>query len=183
MSKTVLIPLAEGFEEIEAVTLIDVLRRAKLDVVVVSIANENVMGAHNLLIKSDALLINISDLPDAIVLPGGMPGAENLKNSDLLIDLIKKANDQGRLIAAICAAPSLVLSLSGVLDNKRATCYPGFQENFPSSVKFSENSVVVDGNIITSRGPGTAMEFALEIVSNLCGDSTSESLKREMIVN
>ena len=180
--KKVMIPLAEGFEEIEAVTNIDVLRRAGLEVITAGVEKKEVEGDHGLKIEADLLLdeVEINEL-DAIVLPGGMPGADNLKNSDKLLWLISELDDREGLIAAICAAP-MVLDKAGVIKDKNATSYPGFGEKMPSC-NYHEERVVRDHNVITGRGPGVAMEFALEVVRYLIGHEKVDELKEAMITN
>ena len=180
MSK-VLIPLASGFEEIEAVTNIDVLRRASIEVVTISLNSLDVKGDHGIPIIADQRIdqIEIDDF-DAIVLPGGMPGAGNLRDNQKILDFVRKINEEGGLVAAVCAAP-IVLEAAGILEGKNATSYPGFGEEMPSC-NYKEERVVKDGNIITARGPGVALEFALEIVKYLKSESDAEELREAMIV-
>ncbi len=182
MSKTVLIVLAEGFEEIEAVTVIDVLRRADLEVVAAGVGKKEVTGAHGISVKADILIEAYRGDPDALVLPGGMPGAENLRGSEVLAKILEKAKDDGKWIGAICAAPAVVLSPMGVLDGKRATCYPGYEGQLSSKVHFTMDRVVTDGFVVTSRGPGTAIEFALELVSRLVGPEKAAKLSSQLLV-
>ena len=182
MSKKILVLLAEGFEEIEAVTIIDVLRRAELDVTVAGVGGKSITGAHRLTIQADILIHQYQGIPDAIILPGGMPGAQHLADSKEVQDLIKKTSQSQKIVGAICAAPALALSKAGVLAGKRATCYPGFEQHFPDTVQQSTDRVVIDGNIITSRGPGTALEFALALVEKLAGPQTAAALQKGMLV-
>lgn len=178
----VYVHLADGFEEIEALTVIDVLRRAGIDVQAVSVTGKReVVGAHNIKVVSD-LLFEDADYSKAemIILPGGMPGTVNLEKHEGLKDKILEFQDKGKWLAAICAAPSILGKL-GLLRGKTATCYPGF-EKYLSGAKTGENPVVVSGNVITSRGPGTAMYFALEIVRIIKGEGMSGKLKEGMIV-
>lgn len=182
MSKNVLIVLADGFEEIEALTSIDVLRRADLRVTTAGLKEKMVTGAHGVRVEADTTLANYKDSPDCVVLPGGMPGAKNLGESKPLSDLIKKMNDAKKMIGAICAAPALALAPTGVLNGKRATCYPGFEGGFAPTVKFLEDRVVTDGHVVTSRGPGTALEFSLALVSQLVGREKAEELRKGMLV-
>jgi 4-methyl-5(b-hydroxyethyl)-thiazole monophosphate biosynthesis len=181
MNKNVLVILAEGFEEIEAVTPIDVLRRAELNVTVAGVGSKTIRGAHGVRFQADTTLNQYKDLPDAVILPGGMPGAQNLANSKEVREILTKMNSQNKLIGAICAAPALVLAPSGILEGKKATCYPGFENHFNSSTQFSPARVVVDGHIITSRGPGSALEFALELVEKLAGKEKAESLSQGLL--
>lgn len=179
--KTVLVPLAEGFEEIEAITIIDVLRRAGIDVTLASLSGETVRGAQDVKIFADSKLCDLKDsIFDAVILPGGMPGAANLLESDDLISIIISHNNNSKLIGAICAAP-MVLAKAGLLDNKEATIYPGFEDNFSGSTRKSDDRVVTDGNVITGKGPGAAMEFALAIVENLVGRSKALELKNGLL--
>ncbi len=181
MKKTVLVVLADGFEEIEAVTPIDVLRRAGLEVIVAGVGKREVPGAHGITVETDIILEQYQGSPDAIVLPGGMPGASNLQKSQAVNDIIRKVAKAGKLIGAICASPAVVLAPAGILEGKRATCYPGFEDEFGSKVVFTEERVVRDGQVITSRGPGSALEFSLELVSHLVNDETAKKLAQTMV--
>lgn len=168
MSK-VLIPLANGCEEIEAVTVIDILRRAGVVVVVAGLSAKQIKCSRGTVITSDVLLEDVLDEPfDMIVLPGGMPGAEHLKNDKRIISLLQNMADAHKYIAAICAAP-MALHAANLLDDRTATSFPGVLDKLPGSHRYSTQAVVVDGNIVTSRGPGTAMDFALTLVELLCG--------------
>ncbi|MCP4650517.1 MAG: DJ-1/PfpI family protein [PVC group bacterium] len=183
MAKKVLILLAEGFEEMEAVISIDILRRAGLDVVTVAIGGDLlVRSARNVTIKADVYLKNYEGIPDAVVLPGGTAGAERLAASEIVIDLIKTCTAQGKTVAAICAAPAIVLPKTGVLDGKRATCYTDCETMFNSQITFVKEDVVVDGNIITSAGPGTAIDFALAVVEVLLGEEIVAKLKEKALI-
>lgn len=175
--------LAEGFEEIEALTVVDILRRANLEIETVSISNNNIVkGSHNIEIKADKIFneIDTSNIQMAI-LPGGMPGATNLYNHSGLKQLLLKLNDSNTLIAAICAAP-FVLGQFGILKGKKAICYPGFEDKLIDAKIVNEN-VVVDKNVITSKGPGTAIEFALKIVETLKDKKQVEALKSSMLLD
>jgi 4-methyl-5(b-hydroxyethyl)-thiazole monophosphate biosynthesis len=174
--------LAEGFEEIEALTVVDVLRRAQVDIATVSISSDlMVTGAHNISVKTDSLFddINFDDCA-GIVLPGGMPGTRHLGKHEGLKQLILKLNNKNTLIAAICAAPS-ILGEYGILKGKTACCFTGFEDKLIGANVVYE-PVVVDGNVVTSRGAGTAMAFALKLVELLKGKEQSEHLKTSMIV-
>jgi len=176
MRKTVLVALADGFEEIEAVTIIDILRRAGVEVIVAGVGKREITGAHEITVGAEVLLEQYQGLPDAVVLPGGMPGAKNLKESEALKDLLSKMKKANKLIGAICASPAVVLASQGLLDGKKATCYPGFENELGPKVTFSQERVVRDGQIITSRGPGTALEFSLELVKELMGPASAEKV-------
>jgi 4-methyl-5(b-hydroxyethyl)-thiazole monophosphate biosynthesis len=182
VSKKVVIVLADGFEEIEAITPIDVLKRAELDVTVAGLESKVVKGSHGTPIETDCLLSDISETPDCIFLPGGLPGSKNLAKSNLVKDLIHKINDDGKTIAAICAAPALVLNPTGLLKGRRATCYPGFEKHFDDSVTFVRERVVEDGNILTSRGPGTALEFSIHLAGILAGEETARQLSKGLLL-
>ncbi len=181
MSEDVVVVLAHGFEEIEAVTPIDVLRRAGLDVVIAGVGATAVQGAHGVTYQCDVALEEIRSTPRAIVLPGGLPGAENLGKSGAVKELTLRVHESGGICAAICAAPALTLAKFGLLDSCTATCYPNFEKEFDPSTKHSEDRVVVDGNIVTSRGPGTSLEFSLKLAAILAGPTTAEQLKGQML--
>lgn len=173
--------LADGFEEIEALTIVDLLRRAELDAKTVSITGKKqVMGTHGVPVEAD-LLYQEADYENCgmIVLPGGMPGAENLGNHQGLTAHIRCFAENGKYLAAICAAP-MVFGEQGVLEGKRATIYPGM-EDFLKGARPQEENVVVDGTVITSRGPATAMPFALKLVEILKGADAAAQLARDLL--
>ncbi len=176
MAKTALVILADGFEEIEAVTPIDILRRAGVQVTVAGLDKDVVTGSNGIRVQADLVLDRYEGLPDAVVLPGGAQGASNLSNSLHVKNLLTRMRNADRLIAAICAAPALVLARNGFLDGKTATCYPGYEKNFAASITFSADRVVSDGQLLTSRGPGTALEFSLELVRRLAGSATADAI-------
>lgn len=177
----VCILLADGLEEIEAITLIDVLRRAELDVTTLGVTGAEVTGAHGVTFKADALLRDADGAHwDLVVLPGGMPGAEHLRDSEAVRALVADQVAAGRPVAAICAAP-IALAAAGVLEGRAATCYPGFGDQL-AGAKYCEDSVVVDGPVITSRGPGTSLPFALRLVAELCGEQTAAKLADGLLV-
>jgi 4-methyl-5(b-hydroxyethyl)-thiazole monophosphate biosynthesis len=182
MGQKVLVTLADGFEEIEAVSIIDVLRRSGLEVTVAGVGKRDVTGSHGITIQTDTKLEDVKFSPDAVVLPGGMPGADNLKKSSALKKLLEDMNKSNKVIGAICAAPAVTLAAHGILRGRKATCYPGFENKFGSDTTFISDRVVRDKNIITSRGPGTAIEFALEIVSALVSKEKCEELSKAMLV-
>jgi protein deglycase len=173
-----LVLLADGFEEIEAVTIVDVLRRAEITVTTASLGKSPVTGSHGIALLADRGLddVSISDF-DALVLPGG-PGAQHLKEDARVQSLLKQAASAEKTVAAVCAAP-IALEAAGLLTGRRATSYPGHE--LPSA-RYSEERVVVDGNIVTSRGPGTALEFSLSLVEKLVGADVRERLERAMLV-
>lgn len=174
----ILVPLAPGFEEMEAITVIDILRRAKLNIVTAAISENPVKGSHNIKITADTML-NENDKYSAIVLPGGMPGTNNLKDDKRIISLIKSINKSGGITAAICAAP-IVLAEAGVLSGKKYTCYPGFEDDIKNAF-FQPEPVVADGNIITSRGAGTAIPFALKLVEILAGKASASEVEKSIM--
>lgn len=181
MSKTVIIPMATGFEEIEAITIIDTLRRAENDVQTVSLNDQlEVTGAHSIKTIADKSITAIKDF-DAIILPGGMPGTTNLLESHLLKELLIQANQDKKIIGAICAAP-WVLAECGLLENKPATCYPAFEDKLSNS-EVTQNKVVISDNIITSRGVGTALDFSLDCVKLLNGEDKANELAKAMLVD
>ena len=168
--------LAPGFEESEAICPIDVLKRAEFDVVTVSITDDReVMGAHGITFKTDIILSQLPSChPEAVVLPGGMPGTKNLDACDELKKMIMKAHDDGALLCAICAAP-MILGKLGLLEGKKATCYPGFEQYLAGATVGGR--VRTDGNIITACGMGAAIEFGLAIVEELKGKNESQKIK------
>lgn len=177
----VLVPLAPGCEEIEAVTVIDILRRAGVEVVSAGLAEGPVKASRGVVLMPDATLdAALEQEFDLIALPGGMPGMTHLKNDPRIIDLLKTMAEQGKYVTAICASPA-VLAEAGLLQGKRATSYPGFLDNVPD-VGLEAAPVVRDGKVVTSRGPGTAMDFALELVEILAGkpkrDEVEAALQR-----
>lgn len=172
--------LANGFEEMEAIILADILRRAGLGSVLIGLEKSRVVGAHGIEITADMLFDEIEiDEFEMMLLPGGLPGAENLANSQKVHDLLKEFDKNNLKIGAICAAP-WALSTAGVLKN-RYTCYPGFEKEIDKDGYESEPNVVKDGNIITSKGPATAMEFALEIVKELKGEEIYKKIKEGLL--
>ncbi len=178
MSKEILVPLANGFEETEAVTIIDFLRRAGLTVVVAGVPGSGITkGSHGIGIQTDTSISQVADRTfEAVVLPGGMPGATNLAESKDLERILKRQKDRGGLLAAICAAPT-VLAKYGLLEGKRATAFPGFESKL-TGAKVETDRVVTDGNIVTSRGPGTAIPFSLALVSRLVGDQKAKEIQQ-----
>ena len=178
MSNKAIIILAEGFEEIEAIVAIDVLRRAGIEVTTAGLDNLKVQGSHGITIVADTLMEKTNSDFDVCVFPGGMPGATHLGCSKTVQGLIEKMNADKKLIAAICASPAIVLAPTGVLKNKKATCFPGMQTHFDAETSYKTDSVVIDGNIITSRGPATALEFSLAIVEKLIGKETANKVRK-----
>lgn len=184
MAKKILVPLAEGFEMIEALSVVDAFRRAGADVDLAAIGDALlVTSSHNVQVMADSLLLDCKEKNyDLIVLPGGIPGAENLKNSPVLVELLRKQNDEGKLYGAICASPAVVLQHHGLLQGKKATCHPFFADKLTIREKAKE-SVVIDKNCVTSRGAGTSIEFALELVGLVLGEAKKKEVAKGMAVN
>ena len=170
----VLTILAPGFEEIEAITVIDLLRRADINVTVCGLNDTKVTGSHNVTIACDTRFdyLDVDDF-ECLFLPGGQPGSNNLKNDKRVLSLVQNYHKEQKLITAICAAPT-VLHASGILKGKKVTSYPSERDIFTESIYLEEN-VVQDGKIITSRGVGTAIEFALHLIGVLRGDDVKKT--------
>lgn len=178
----IIVFLADGFEEVEALTVVDYLRRVDIEVEMVSITDDKkVAGAHQIEVIADKIISEIGNLEsyDGLVIPGGLPGATNLRDDKKVIEIVKKMNDDKNLISAICAGP-IVLEKAGIIKDKKITSYPGFEDQLKSST-YLETSLVKDGNIITSRGPSLAVDFALEIVNYLLGEEKEEELKKDIL--
>jgi 4-methyl-5(b-hydroxyethyl)-thiazole monophosphate biosynthesis len=170
--------LADGFEEIEAATIVDLLRRANIDIKTVSVYPDNnvITGGRGVKVVADANIFEIQEA-DAIILPGGGTGVDNLKKSRELKDLI--LNNKEKLIAAICAAPSILGNL-GLLSGKRAVCYPGFENQLEGSI-ITESDVETDGNFITSKGPATAIPFSLKLIEVLKDAQTAKRIRSDIL--
>lgn len=173
--------MADGCEEIEALTVVDVVRRAKMEIVMISVTGKReVKGSHNITFLADALASQVNyDELSGIVLPGGMPGTLNLGADETVNRVIREFAAAGKLVSAICAAPS-VLGEAGLLEGKKATCHPGFEEKLIGAC-ICEDEVAVDGNMITSRGMGTAIAFVLEIVRYFKDDAAVEEIKKGLV--
>jgi 4-methyl-5(b-hydroxyethyl)-thiazole monophosphate biosynthesis len=177
----VLVPLAEGFEDLEAITITDLLRRAQIDVISAGLKPGPVKGSRGTIVVPDMSLDEaLANKFDMIVLPGGQPGATHLEQDQRIHKLLQDMAANNKVIAAICAAPK-VLATAGLLDGKQATSYPGSVSaaEFPT-VKLSTNPVVIDGNIVTSRGPGTAMDFTLTLIEMLVGAEVSRNVEQAL---
>lgn len=173
--------LAPGLEEVEGLTVVDLLRRAEVDLTMVSIeAERSITGAHGITVEADKVFdeMDYAD-QDLLVLPGGMPGTLNLKNCGKLLELLHTFNNQGKMIAAICAAPT-VFGHMGILDGRKATCYPGCEDGL-GKAEYLTDSVVVDGNITTSRGVGTAIDFALSLIAQLYSQEKADEIAASII--
>lgn len=173
----VLLPLAAGCEEIEAVTVIDILRRAGIEVITAGLLPGPVSASRGTVLMPDSTLEDaLQSSYDMIVLPGGMPGSEHLMNDARILTLLKTMAAAGKFVTAICAAP-MALHAAGLLEGKRATSFPGVLDLLPGSHHYVDDAVVVDGNIVTSRGPGTAMDFALTLVELLAGKARRDEVE------
>lgn len=172
--------LAPGFEEIEALAVVDVLRRAELEVLTVGVGEDFVIGSHQIPVACDIAEKNLilDEKVEAIVLPGGMPGTLNLEKSEAVQKAIDWATENNKLVCAICAAPS-ILGHKGLLDGKNATCFPGFEDEL-FGAEISKDYVVKDGNIITARGMGSAIEFGLQIAEVLTSKENAQKIRASL---
>ena len=180
MAKTAIF-LANGFEEIEALTVVDLLRRAQIEISMVSISdNYEVTGSHNIPVKADKLFNEVDfDEVDMIILPGGMPGTTNLFNCEPLKEKITEFNNSGKLLSAICAAPT-VYGKMGLLNGKKACCYPGCEKDLLGA-ETTTDEVTVDGNFTTSRGMGTAIPFGLAIIERFQGKQAADEMAAKIV--
>jgi len=184
--KNAIVLLADGFEEVEAVTSIDYLRRAGIEVTVAAVSgNPLVKGARGIVVNADVALYDLINQQktdvDALILPGGMPGAANIAASPEAGTLITQAASAGKLICAICAAPAVVLAPLGFLAGKKFTCYPGMEKTAQGG-NWTDGRVAIDGNIITSRSAGTAGEFAVAIIGQLLGETEADRIAQAVLL-
>jgi 4-methyl-5(b-hydroxyethyl)-thiazole monophosphate biosynthesis len=178
--KKVLVPLADGFEEIEAMSIIDVLRRAGVEVVTAGLHALEVSGAHQVRVLADVLLEEALKRDyDMIVLPGGQPGTDNLRKDKRILETLRKMDQKKQKIAAICAAP-MVLRDAGIAEGRKITSYPGLEREFGKYVHLQDR-VVVDGDLVTGRGPGAALEFALKLVEVIESPAKAAQLASQMV--
>ena len=186
MTKQALVPIADGSEEIEAVTIIDVLRRAGVEVTVASVGvgkTKQITAARGTNIVADSFIADCADKAwDLIAVPGGIEGADHLAASEILDQLLRSQAQQGKFYAAICAAPAVVLGSKGLLADKTSTSHPRFYQSLIAKEVDTESRVVVDGNCITSQGPGTAIDFALELVEQICGIVKREEVASPLVL-
>lgn len=174
---TVLVPLVTGCEELEAVTIVDILRRAGIEVVTAGLASAPVRASHGMVLVPDVALDDVLQHSfDMVVLPGGMPGSEHLMHDDRVLALLRRTVAAGKYVAAICAAP-MALHAAGLLQGRQATSYPGVLDRLPGGHRYCAEAVVVDGPVVTSRGPGTAMDFALTLVELLADRSRRDEVE------
>ena len=178
----VLVPLAEGCEELEAVTIIDLLRRAEIDVVTAGLNEGPIRASRGVVLLPDTTLDQaLAQEYDMVVLPGGLPGADHLEQDPRIIDLLQRMAASGQYTAAVCAAPK-VLAAAGLLDGKRVTSYPGFLDKMRvAGMSYLTDPVVIDGKITTSRGPGTAMDFALALIEQLVGRTVRDQVEGGLV--
>jgi protein deglycase len=182
MERKVLVPVADGSEELETVAIVDVLRRAGAKVTMAALEDLAVKGSKGVRLTADRLLSDCaSEIFDLIALPGGMPGAERLRDSEVLVSLLRRQAEGGRLYAAVCASPAVALYPHGLLRGKRFTCHPNFAEGI-GEAGLSAEAVVVDGNLVTGRGAGTATDFALVLVDLLYGAEKTQEVRRGMAI-
>lgn len=177
----VVIFLADGFEEVEAVTPIDYLRRAGVEVTVAGVGTLTPRGSQGICIQAEVSADELEGPFEGVILPGGMPGAENLAKSDIVSMYSETVMKEGGMVAAICAAPAVVLGAFGLLKGRAFTCYPGFEERIADG-EFSDKRVVVDGNLITSRSAGCAGEFAVAIIRALMGERAADDVTRAVLM-
>jgi 4-methyl-5(b-hydroxyethyl)-thiazole monophosphate biosynthesis len=181
MSKQVLVPIADGTEELEAVCIIDVLRRAGASVTVASVGDMQITASRGVKLVADKRIADcVDELYDLIVLPGGIPGAEHLRDSRELEMLLRQQQEQGRWYGAICASPAVVLQHHKLLGQRRATCYPTYMDKLENA-DTDASQVVVDENCVTSRGPGTALAFSLKLVELLYGEEKAKEVAEAMV--
>ena len=183
MQKNVLIPVADGTEELEAVAMIDVLRRAGATVTVASVTkHRQITASRGVVIVADTLIEACTEKDyDLVVLPGGMPGAEHLRDCAELVHILKRQREKERLYGAICASPAVVLAHHGLLEERQATCHPGFVDRLAAKDRV-DDKVVIDANCLTSQGPGTAVEFALTLVEQLYRKDNREEVSAPMVI-
>ena len=180
--KKICVPLANGFEEVEAITIIDICRRAEIEVTIAGVEGLNISGSHNIIVTADIEIQNINPNEfDMIVLPGGLPGAETLANNPIVQKILKEQKSKNGLIGAICAAP-YALHKAGVLDGEY-TCYPSWENKINPDNYQSVENIVKDGNIITSKGVGTSLCFALELVKILKGSKVHRDISNAVLAD
>lgn len=183
---SVLIPIADGTEELEAITIIDCLRRAGVEVTVASVMdNSQITAANGTRIVADCMIADCTGKAfDMITLPGGIPGADHLAASAELEQLLAAQQQADGWVTAICASPAVVLGKHGLISGKNATCYPGFEAGLSDGgASIKEGNVIIDGKLVTSRGPATALPFALELITQLCGAEKSQEIASGLLAS
>ena len=179
--KTALVPLAQGCEELEAITITDILARAGIKVTTVGLDNQLVVASRGAVLKPDTCLNDVTENRyDLIALPGGLPGADYLASSELLLNMLKTQYKSSRTVAAVCAAPK-ALAMAGILTKHRYTCYPTSLDELNLSTPSTNEAVEIDGNVITGRGPGVALDFALALVSELLGEQKKQEVEAALV--
>jgi len=180
MAKKVLVAIAEGSEELEAVSIVNVLRRAGVSVTIASVSTRQVKCSRGVNLVADKLIGDcVNENYDMIAIPGGLPGAYNLRDSAQLKEMLLKQKKENRYYAAVCASPAVVFQTHGLLEGHQATCYPSFSKDLKD---FSTSTVVVDGYCVTSQGPGTSLEFSLKLVELLCGLDKAKEIAGNMLI-
>jgi 4-methyl-5(b-hydroxyethyl)-thiazole monophosphate biosynthesis len=178
----VLVPLAQGFEEIEAITVVDILRRADIEVVMAGLSPGPISGSHNIKVLPDALLDDVLHSEfGAVILPGGAPGFINLGKDERVLKIAREMDKSGKCVAAICAAPSVLIKAGVLKEGRKATVNPAGREEVATCACYVDDRVVVDKNLVTSKSPGTAMEFALKLVEILAGEEKAKMLGQMVI--
>jgi 4-methyl-5(b-hydroxyethyl)-thiazole monophosphate biosynthesis len=180
MTKVAII-LADGLEEVEAITPIDFLRRAGIQVVTVGLDKSVIQGSHGVSLMADVELDQFPEDADAVIIPGGMPGSAHIAANDHIVNLIRGFHKEGKLVAALCAAPALVLGEAGILEKSRYTCYPGFQDKAGPLGDYSTDRVVCDKNIITACGVGAAAEFSAEVIAYLSSRKKADEVMKSTL--
>ena len=179
--KKVALLLAEGFEEVEALTPADLLRRAGVEVILTGVNDYTVRGGHDISVEADMTLDELPDDLDGVIIPGGMPGASNIAASQKAMKLIKRVYNNSELVGAICAAPAVVLGETGLLEGRKFTCYPGFETKV-TGAKYSKDRVVKDSNIITACGVGAAAEFSLALIEYLVSKEKAKEIQKKALI-
>lgn len=182
MAKRVLIILAEGFEDVEGIGPADILQRGGVEVVTAGLTAKEVKGSRGVTVIADTTLDKAGIDFDAVYLPGGSDGAKNLAASKTVTELIRSFNSSGRIVSAICAAPAVVLSPTGILKGKSVTCFPGLKDKLDPAAKYLTDRVVVDGNLITSQALGTTLEFAVMLLERLTGKENAERVRAQALI-
>ncbi len=181
MAKTVLVPLADGFEELEAITVIDLLRRAGFEVVTAGLHDGPIQASRGTRHLADSVIDAVMERDfDLVVLPGGLPGADHLRDDERVQRILRRQQQKGGELAAICAAPKALIA-AGVTEGRNITGYPGALDDSPGNYRYTGSAVEIDGQVVTSRGPGTAMDFALTLIETLGGKELRDRIEAELV--